>query len=201
MQTTTIDLIRHGEPVGGRRYRGQIDDPLSEKGWRQMREAVGDACPWDVIVSSPLIRCRAFADELAQRHGLPVSFDARFKEIGFGVWEGKTADEISADDPDALMRFYADPVRYRPQGAEPLSDFEARIGAGLSALLKQHEGRHVLVVGHAGVIRMILRHALGIPVANIFRIQVPNAGLTRLEYHRHAGDFTARLLFHAGSLA
>ena len=35
---TRIDLIRHGEPVGGRRYRGQIDDPLSEKGWKQMRE-------------------------------------------------------------------------------------------------------------------------------------------------------------------
>jgi len=31
--TTTIDLLRHGEPVGGKRYRGQIDDPLSEKGW------------------------------------------------------------------------------------------------------------------------------------------------------------------------
>ena len=34
---TTIDLIRHGEPVGGRRYRGgRMDDPLSEKGWAQM---------------------------------------------------------------------------------------------------------------------------------------------------------------------
>ena len=39
---TTIDLIRHGEPVGGRKYRGQTDDPLSEKGWAQMWAAVGD---------------------------------------------------------------------------------------------------------------------------------------------------------------
>ena len=39
---TTIDLIRHGEPVGGRKYRGQTDDPLSEKGWEQMWKAVGD---------------------------------------------------------------------------------------------------------------------------------------------------------------
>jgi alpha-ribazole phosphatase len=30
--STTLDLMRHGEPVGGRRYSGQIDDPLSEKG-------------------------------------------------------------------------------------------------------------------------------------------------------------------------
>ena len=33
---TTIDLIRHGEPVGGSKYRGQTDDPLSEKGWAQI---------------------------------------------------------------------------------------------------------------------------------------------------------------------
>ncbi|MHB1590203.1 MAG: histidine phosphatase family protein [Sulfuricella sp.] len=42
MKSTTIDLIRHGEPVGGRRYRGRTDDPLSEKGWNQMWTAVGD---------------------------------------------------------------------------------------------------------------------------------------------------------------
>ena len=37
MKETTIDLIRHGEPVGGRAYRGHnIDDPLSDKGWQQI---------------------------------------------------------------------------------------------------------------------------------------------------------------------
>lgn len=37
MTGTLIDLIRHGEPAGGRRYRGHgLDDPLTEKGWSQM---------------------------------------------------------------------------------------------------------------------------------------------------------------------
>ena len=62
---TTIDLIRHGEPVGGSKYRGQTDDPLSEKGWEQMRAAVGDHRPWEAILTSPLARCRAFAEKLA----------------------------------------------------------------------------------------------------------------------------------------
>ena len=43
---TTLDLMRHGEPVGGRRYRGRTDDPLSEKGWNQMWTAVGDYRGW-----------------------------------------------------------------------------------------------------------------------------------------------------------
>ena len=86
VKVTTVDLIRHGEPVGGRKYRGQIDDPLSEKGWAQMRNAVGDFCPWQCVISSALLRCAAFAQELAQRHALPLILDERLKEIGFGAW-------------------------------------------------------------------------------------------------------------------
>jgi len=29
--SVTLDLMRHGEPVGGRKYRGQIDDPCRKK--------------------------------------------------------------------------------------------------------------------------------------------------------------------------
>jgi len=32
-EITTIDLLRHGEPVGGRMLRGSTDHPLSETGW------------------------------------------------------------------------------------------------------------------------------------------------------------------------
>ncbi len=50
--TTQIDVIRHGEPVGGRRYRGHgVDDPLSEKGWQQMWKAVADRSDWQHIAA------------------------------------------------------------------------------------------------------------------------------------------------------
>jgi broad specificity phosphatase PhoE len=71
--TTQIDFIRHGEPLGGKCYRGQIDDPLSATGWQQMWQALGDAAPWQQIVTSPLSRCQAFAAALAERHGLPMT--------------------------------------------------------------------------------------------------------------------------------
>ncbi|MBI3776059.1 MAG: histidine phosphatase family protein, partial [Gammaproteobacteria bacterium] len=124
---TTVDLIRHGEPVGGRKYRGRTDDPLSDKGWMQMRAAVGDACPWETIVSSTLSRCAAFAQELSQRHALPLSFDARLMEIGYGVWEGRTAAELQSEDPVAFAQFFDDPVAYRPAGAEALVEFRDRV--------------------------------------------------------------------------
>ena len=76
---TCIDLLRHGEPVGGRRYRGQIDDPLSDTGWQQMRAALADRRDWDIIYTSPLRRCAEFAGELAARHGLPLASDPRLQ--------------------------------------------------------------------------------------------------------------------------
>jgi len=195
--TTTLDLMRHGEPVGGRRYRGQIDDPLSEKGWAQMQAAVGESVPWTQIVSSPLLRCRAFAESLADQHGLPLTLDERLKEVGFGVWEGKSAAEIEQEAPGILVQFKADPVNARPAGAEPLTDFHARVAAGLEDVLAQHAGRHVLLVGHAGVMRMALAWALHIPLENAYRIEVASASLTRLRFD--AGR--ASLIFHGGNLA
>ncbi len=178
---TQLDFLRHGEPVGGRRYRGQTDDPLSERGWAQMRAATAETRPWSAIVSSPLTRCAAFARWLADESGLPLDFDDRLKEVGFGVWEGRTADEIKRDDPDRVFEFKRDPVANRPSGAEPLVDFHARVVAAYEDLLVRHAGGHVLVVAHAGVMRMVICHVLGLPAAQAYRINVASAGLARVK--------------------
>jgi len=92
--TTYIDVIRHGEPIGGQRYRGySIDDPLTDKGWSQMRAAVPETPLWTHIVTSPLKRCQEFAQELADDLQIPFTIVDNLKEIGFGSWEGKTPDD------------------------------------------------------------------------------------------------------------
>ena len=195
--TTTLDLMRHGEPVGGRKYRGHIDDPLSEKGWAQMHTAVGDARPWTQLVSSPLLRCREFAETLADQLGLPLSLDDRLKEVGFGVWEGKSGAEIEQSAPGVLARFKADPVNARPEGAEPLAAFYSRVAAGLADLLANNSNQHILLVGHAGVIRMAFAWALHVPLEHAYRVEVATASFTRLRFDAQR----ASLIFHGGSLA
>lgn len=196
--TTTLDLMRHGEPVGGRRYRGQVDDALSEKGWAQMHAAVGEGpVPWTRVVSSPLLRCRAFAETLATRHGLPLAFDERLKEVGFGAWEGKSAAEIEAVWPGALAAFKADPVNARPHGAEPIDAFHTRVSAALDDLLAAHADEHVLVVGHAGVMRMALAWALRVPLEHAYRVEVATASFTRLQIDMGR----ASLIFHGSHQA
>jgi len=167
--TTYIDVIRHGEPEGGRRYRGySVDDPLTEKGWAQMRAAVAKDSPWQHIVSSPLKRCLEFGQELADDLQINVSVDDRVKEIGFGVWEGKTPEDILAEDADALNHFYRDPVNNRPEGAEPLDTFSNRVWQAYQAIAEEHEDEHVLIVAHAGVARAITANILRMSLDDVY---------------------------------
>ena len=193
---TVIELLRHGEPVGGSRYRGQVDDPLSERGWQQMWQAVEGGSGWQRIVTSPLLRCREFALQLGERLAVPVHDEARFREVGFGEWEGRTRSELEQAQPGQVERFYRDPVAHRPPGAEPLDAFVTRVGLAFTELLGRHEGETVLVVAHAGVIRAILAHVLDIPPASMYRIHVANAGISRVRTDRLRGF---NLLLHGAA--
>jgi alpha-ribazole phosphatase/probable phosphoglycerate mutase len=201
MQSTIVDLMRHGEPVGGRRYRGRTDDPLSEKGWNQMRAAVGDYRGWQQIVSSPLLRCSEFAHELGRKLDVPVSLDERLAELGYGEWEGKTPADLTAHDPDLLLRYRRDPLNNRPPGAEELEGFAVRVSAAWRQISEQQRGHHVLVVAHAGVIRMIMAQALAMPLSHLFRIQVGNAAISRFTVEGEGAGAFASLIFHGGRLA
>ena len=190
---TTLDFIRHGEPEGGSLYRGAaIDDPLSQKGWKQMWQATGNNNHWDRIISSPLSRCREFALALADRHGLPVATEKDFREVGFGDWEGHSSAEIRETRPREYADFYADPVNNRPTGAEDLHHFGQRVGTAMDKAASAHPGKRILIVAHAGVIRAALGHIMQAPAAAWYRARVCNAGITRFQY----GPLGKQLIFH-----
>jgi len=184
----TIDLLRHGEPEGGRKYRGQTDDPLTPRGWAQMWAAVGNNRPWQRIVTSPLLRCGEFADALGEEMGLTVARDARLMEVGYGRWSGLAPDELKAADPEGFAAFRADPWHNRPDDAEPMPAFTERV---LTAYAEHQEAMadHLLVVAHAGVIRTVMAHILGMPLANLYRLHLPYAARVRL----HSVDGRTRI--------
>ena len=175
----TIDLLRHGEPLGGRKYRGQTDDPLTENGWAQMWAAVGDNRPWRRIVTSPLTRCAEFADALAEATGLTAERDERLVEVGYGSWAGKTPDALASEDPEGFAAFRADPWNNRPADAESMEAFTRRV---LTAY-REHEagsGDPLLIVAHAGVIRTVIADTLGMPLPNLYRLHLPYAARVHL---------------------
>lgn len=178
--STPIDLLRHGD-TGQRSYRGQLDDALSELGWSQLRAAV-QGREWDLIVSSSLQRCAAFARELAQARDLPLRLEARLAEYHFGAWQGVPIERIAEEQGDALARFWADPVQHPPPGAETFEAFRERLCAALDDVLAHAAGRRVLVITHGGAIRSLRCRVEGRSYGDMAAIEVPHASLHPLPW-------------------
>jgi len=170
-----VTLLRHGETVGAARFRGRIDEPLSELGWQQMQQATTNG-QWDLIVSSPLCRCLDFARQLAEQRNLPLLVNADWQEMDFGQWEGKTPQALMQEAPESLERFWTEPDQFTPPDAEPLRDFSQRVKNAWQAL-DSESFQHTLVVTHGGPIRLSLCAAERIDDKNLLQFEVANACL------------------------
>ena len=142
--------------MGGSRFRGASDDPLSPVGIAQMRAAAEGPEDWDVLVSSPARRCADFAREVAEGRGLALELMSDLGERRFGAWENRLASEI----PDSeLHRFWSDPVGYTPPGAESFSALRERVAHAWKRILAL-DARFPLIVTHGGVVRVVLGEVL-----------------------------------------
>jgi len=198
--TTIIDLLRHGDVQGGRKYRGQLDDPLSELGWKQLRATTRNKQNWQHIVTSPLKRCAEFAEELSQSHSLSLQTKSDFKEVSFGLWEGKTADELLNSEPDKIKSYWADPINVTPPQGESLIVFEQRVINAWNDIVNEFKGKHILLISHAGVMRMILCHVLGMPLTELFKLDIGLAKVSRIQIEHSDNEQWPRLLFHGSEL-
>jgi broad specificity phosphatase PhoE len=184
-------LMRHGEPMGGVRYRGATDDPLSAAGWAQMQRALTSCGGFDGIVTSPLRRCADFARSLAQRSGLPLAVEPRFREMHFGEWEGQTPQTLMAVCPELLRQFWADPLAHPPPGAEPLDAFRNRVISAWSAHACAFEGQRLLLIVHGGTVRAILGLEHRLSVRELMDLSVPYASVHTM--HLKSGGDRANL--------
>ncbi|MBF0444584.1 MAG: histidine phosphatase family protein [Magnetococcales bacterium] len=202
--STTIDFLRHGEPQGGSKYRGTLDDPLSAQGWEQMQKTVDDyPASWQKIVTSPLKRCSQFAIKTGETLSLPVVIEQDFREMNFGLWEGKTRQELLDDElySEHVQNFWRNPMDHTPPEGEAIKDVHDRIVKAWQTMLNSSKGEHILLIAHSGVIRVTIGMLLGIPLQNLSRLLIPFAALSRVRID-HIGDTPIpRLLFwHVGGL-
>ena len=192
-----VDLLRHGQTEGASGFRGSTDDGLTALGVQQMWTALSGKGRWQCIVASPLRRCAEFANALAEHLRTPLEIDERLREIDFGAWEAQTPEEITKRDPEALRRFWADPLSYPPPDAEALPAFQARVMSCWQQQLRRPAGSRLLLITHGGPIRAILGQVYHVPWPHLLSLDLPYASLTRVRVERapdgavHAGVVAA----------
>lgn len=200
--STTIDLLRHGRCEGGAIYRGSTDVVLMPMGWQQMVSNSQTVwTQWQAIISSPMLRCTQFSSHVAAELGLESTIEPDFREIHFGQWEGRETDEVWATERDSVKRWMSDPYAYSPPNGELMIDFSARVENAFKRLCQQATGKHIAVITHGGVIRLILSHILGGSADTFNRLDVPYACLSRVKvWHGEDNDYP-QLVSHNRAVA
>lgn len=172
-----IWLVRHGQTEFNRdqRLQGRIDSPLTALGvgqarrvgeWFAPRIAAGGS--W-CIVASPLGRAQATGRLIADGAGFagPVETDERLIELSIGSWEGLARPEIEALRPDLKDQPF---FMHSPDG-EPWDLAAPRLGAFLA---EHADGdRQVIAVTHAGAGKVMRGVHLGLGLADVRHLEVP----------------------------
>jgi len=160
---TNLLLIRHGETAWNAEHRiqGRLDVPLSTAGvWQTGRLAqrlAEEAI--DAVISSDLARAWMTGAPLADARGLTMVPEPRLRERAFGIFEGKTLDEIAAGHPDELVAWRSRDVDWRIPGGESGAEFIDRVLVALHEIADAYAGRTVAVVTHGGVLDVVYRNA------------------------------------------
>ena len=175
----TIYFVRHGETDWNAeaRYQGQADIPLNDKGRMQayrngaaLRFLLPQIADAD-FVASPLARTRESMAILRDALGLePNDFriDDRLKEAHYGRWQGTLASDLPEFDAVGLSARRRDPYRWCPQGGESYEALMERIVPWLAEI-----ERDTVAVSHGGVSRVLRGNILGIELATVPLLEVP----------------------------
>ena len=141
---TRVYLIRHGATASNRqrRYMGRSEEGLSSEGRWQARQLALRMASTDLaaLYCSPLRRTQETAAIIGQPHALTPEVAADFNELDLSRWQGLTAAEIDAREPEAWHTWCDAPARLRLPGIESFETLQQRVRRGLQALVKRHEG-------------------------------------------------------------
>lgn len=181
-------LIRHGKINLQRenRYWGSTDIPLNDVGIRQA-EQIRDYLAKETInhiYSSELSRTRDTAKILAEPRRLNVITCNELNEFNFGYAEGLTYDEIKKLHP-SLAEEMARMEGISFPGGENLDKFSARVKTFLSRLGKHKAEDVIAIIGHAGSLRMLICHLLGLEHKYWYRFFIDHGSISVVNTYQH----------------
>lgn len=187
-----IDLVRHGDCADNAFLRGQSPAVLTPLGQQQMKGVLSAINLPGLVVSSSAQRCLSFAQDYYS--ALPeLIVSAEFQERNFGVWDGLSYEEIQRLDADNLSRYLLQPFEFAIEGAESLAEFEARIASAWQTLVADAFNQaieHVVVITHSGVMRVLLKQVLALPLDSLFQFEIGYGARLTLEcYETQAEPF------------
>lgn len=169
-----IIMIRHGESEDNlSKVYGTFDAPLSKRGIEQIKATKENLSEFEFkhVYFSPYIR----TVETLKHLDLTGTPDKRIGEYDFGIFSGKTNSMIEDEYPIEYENWIQDINGYIIRDGESLQLVYNRVKEFLEE--KVQEGEDILLVTHAGVIRLALCWVLD-DIDHFFRFKVDNGSIS-----------------------
>ena len=184
---TKIILVRHGhvEGISPERFRGRTDLMLTPEGRRQAEASARRIhASWTpaAVYTSPLSRSRATGEAIGKPFGLSPNPVEGLSDIDYGEWQGLTPDEVRKRWPERLETWYRAPHWAAIPGGETLQALLTRTVAALRDVIGRHPHDTVVVVGHDSVNRVILLHALDLPLSRYWRLGQAPCAINEIDF-------------------
>ena len=163
-------IVRHGETEWNviKRFQGQLNTPLTEKGMEKLRKTGKklENVLFDEVYTSELGRTVASAEIiLNENRGYKnkkreLQKLAELNEVYFGVWQGLTYEEVFLKYPEEGNNYFYNVKNYNAENveAEKLEDALERFLKGINKILDSHESGNILVVTHGTVFEMFMNY-------------------------------------------
>ena len=202
---TFIYFIRHGETIltPTRKFSGtgSLDPELMQEGLDQADLVAEEAVKLgaEVLIASPLKRTRQTAEAIARTTGLEIIFDESWYELSFGDWDGKSIEEVKAEDPDAYQA-WLNSTAYAPGGGESYDQASVRIEEALEKLVAEYPGKKIIVVTHNGVIKTAIKLAMGAPAEAVFHVDATPCSISSISIWPSDGLRAVRSVNERGHL-
>jgi len=171
-------LIRHTRPqVEPGLCYGQLDVPLAAGGAAECSVLAARIPEVDEVWTSPLARCSMLADAIGAHAGVTPREDERLRELGFGAWEGRRWDSLDRTETD---RWAADYWNLASPAGESYRELHERVVTALTDIMSCSAQR-IAIVTHAGPIRALLAHCLGLEPPHYPEIALDYGGISLLQ--------------------
>jgi alpha-ribazole phosphatase len=114
------------------------------------------------------------------------------RERDLGKFDGQRWSQLMVTQEAEVLPFLADFCEACPPAGETLKEMQKRVVRAIWAEGRRRQRQTLLYVGHAGPIRALLAHALGLSLVDVQRFQLDPFSLTILDIR--GDDSLLRLL-------
>ena len=169
-ETLKLYIVRHGETEWNviKRFQGQLNTPLTEKGMEKLKETGKNLenVLFEEVYTSELERTVNSAEIILNENRgyknkkMELKKLTELNEVHFGVWQGLKYEEVFLKYPEEANNYFYNVKNYKAENvkAENLKDALERFLRGINKILDNHKSGNILIVTHGTVFEMFINY-------------------------------------------